>query len=128
VQTGVLGPVGRNQYDGLQTKLQRRFSSGIQFNAAYTFSKAIGICCDELSDNPPAIQIPSLFYLTRALMPFDRTHNFNTTVVAELPFGKGKRWLNDGVLAQLAGGWQHQRLADGLFRSVRSPSRRLAPR
>lgn len=105
VQTGVLGPVGRNQYDSLQTKLQRRFSQGIQFNAAYTFSKAIGICCDELSDNPPAIQIPQFLYLTRAREPFDRPHNFNATVVAELPFGRGKRWAKDGVAAALAGGW-----------------------
>ena len=27
------------------------------------------------------------------------------TVVAELPFGKGKRWAKEGVLARLAGGW-----------------------
>src|SRR5262249_18299179 len=105
VQTGVLGPVGRNQYDALQTKLQRRFRTGIQFYTGYTFSKAIGICCDELGDNPPMIQIPSLLYLTRALEPFDRPHNFNATVVAELPFGKGKRWVNEGPLAHLAGGW-----------------------
>src|SRR5262245_56176031 len=58
VQTALLTPVGRNQYDALQAKLQRRFSDGIQINAAYTFSKAIGICCDELSDSLPAIQIP----------------------------------------------------------------------
>lgn len=113
VQTGLLGPVSNNVYDALQTKLQRRLSNGIQFNAAYTFSKALGICCDELSDNPPAIQIPSLLYLARSLMPYDRTHNFNTTVVAELPFGKGKRWAQEGVAAALAGGWS----INGLFTS-----------
>jgi len=105
VQTAVLTPVGRNQYDALQTRIHRRFSNGVQFSAGYTFSKAIGICCDELSDSTPAIQIPSLLYLARALEPFDRTHNFNMTVVAELPFGKGKRWLTDGWAAALAGGW-----------------------
>ena len=105
VQTAVLTPVGRNQYDALQTRLHRRFSNGVQFSAGYTFSKAIGICCDELSDSTPAIQIPGLIYLARALEPFDRTHNFNMTVVAELPFGKGKRWLTEGWAAALAGGW-----------------------
>ncbi|HKQ75974.1 MAG TPA: TonB-dependent receptor [Blastocatellia bacterium] len=105
VQTALLTPVGRNQYDSLQTKLQRRFSNGIEMNVAYTFSKAIGICCDELSDSLPAIQIPQFMGLARALEPFDRPHNFNTTVVAGLPFGRGKRWAKDGVLAHLAGGW-----------------------
>jgi len=28
------------------------------------------------------------------------------STVAELPFGKGKAWLNNGVLNQIAGGWQ----------------------
>lgn len=104
VQTALLTPVGRNQYDSLQTKIQRRFG-GVQFNAAYTFSKAIGICCDELSDSLPAIQIPQYLYLARSREPFDRPHNFNTTVVAELPFGKGKRLVRDGVLSKFAGGW-----------------------
>ncbi len=104
-QTALLTPVGRNQYDSLQTKLSRRFKSGIQINAAYTWSKALGICCDELSDGTPAIQIPSLFYLARSREPFDRPHNFNTTIVAELPFGKGKRWAKDGMASAFAGGW-----------------------
>src|SRR4030095_11984597 len=48
--------VGWNQYDSLQSSLQRRLSQGVQMNAAYTWSKTYGICCDLLSDNPPAIQ------------------------------------------------------------------------
>ena len=105
VQTAILTPVGRNQYDALQTRIQRRFTSGIQFSAGYTFSKALGFCCDELSDSTPAIQIPSYFYLARSLEPFDRTHNFNLTMVAELPFGRTKEWLKEGWGAALAGGW-----------------------
>ena len=59
-------------------------------NVVYTWSKVIGICCDELSDNPPRVQALNYFYLNRALMPYDRTHNFNASFVAELPFGTGK--------------------------------------
>jgi hypothetical protein len=71
VQTAELTAVGRNQYDALQTRLHRRFTNGIQFSAGYTFSKAIGICCDELSDSTPVIQIPSLLYLARTVEPFE---------------------------------------------------------
>lgn len=105
-ETALLGPVGHNKYDSLQTTLTKRFSNGYQVNVVYTWSKVIGICCDELSDNPPRVQALNYFYLNRALMPYDRTHNFNASFVAELPFGAGKRWLSNGVASALAGGWQ----------------------
>ena len=86
-ETALLGPVGHNKYDSLQTTLSKRFANGYQVNVVYTWSKVIGICCDELSDNPPRVQALNYFALNRALMPYDRTHNFNTSFVAELPFG-----------------------------------------
>src|SRR5204862_315101 len=86
-ETALLGPVGTNTYDSRQTTLARRFSNGLQLNLVYTCSKVIGICCDELSDNPPRVQALPYFGLNRALMPYDRTHNFNASFVAELPFG-----------------------------------------
>lgn len=104
--TELLGPVGTNKYDSLQATLARRFANGLQINAGYTWSKVIGICCDELSDNPPRVQALNYFYLNRALMPYDRTHNFNTSFIAELPFGRNKRFLSDGPAAAIAGGWQ----------------------
>jgi hypothetical protein len=110
-ETAVLGPVGTNKYDSLQTTLTKRFAKGYQLNVVYTWSKVIGICCDELSDNPPRVQALNYFYLNRALMPYDRTHNFNTSFVAELPFGNGKKYLTHGVAAAIAGGWQ----ANGLL-------------
>ncbi len=105
--TELLTNPGTNKYDSLQTTLQRRFFQGIQASLAYTWSKAIGICCDQLADNPPAIQALRFFDLNRAVLSFDRTHVFNATMVMEAPFGKGKRFLNSGGAASaLAGGWQ----------------------
>jgi hypothetical protein len=105
--TELLGPVGTNKYDSLQTTLKRHFSNGFQMDVSYTWSKVIGICCDELSDGSPRVQALDFFYLNRALMPYDRTHNFSASFVAELPFGKGKMLLNSGrVGSAIAGGWQ----------------------
>jgi Carboxypeptidase regulatory-like domain/TonB dependent receptor-like, beta-barrel len=105
--TELLTSIGHNDYDSLQTGLQRRFSKGLTLNASYTFSKVIGICCDDLSDGNPRIQDPNYFGLNRALMPYDRTHNFTSSVMYELPLGKGKPWLNRGGMASaIAGGWQ----------------------
>ena len=104
--TEILTPIGHNKYDSLQTNLQKRFSNGFSLNMSYTFSKALGICCDDLADSPPSIQIPAYFSLNRAVMPYDRTHNFTSAFVYELPFGKGKPMLSSGMWSKLAGGWQ----------------------
>jgi hypothetical protein len=39
-------------------------------------------------------------------MPYDRTHNFNVSGTADLPFGKGKKMLSNGAGAKLLGGWK----------------------
>ena len=99
-------PANHTKYDSLQATLERRFASGYALRAAYTWSKAIGVCCDSNGDAGPAITLWEYRKLTRAVMPYDRTHNFNVSGTAELPFGKGKKMLSDGVGAKLLGGWK----------------------
>jgi hypothetical protein len=104
-QTRMIAPVGDSEYNSLQTRLNRRFSNGVQFGASYTLSKGRGVVPD--SDNAPRIAIPEYYDLNWALANFDRTHNLAITSVTELPFGAGKRWLNrSGVLSAIFGGWQ----------------------
>ncbi|MGH9163648.1 MAG: TonB-dependent receptor domain-containing protein, partial [Vicinamibacteraceae bacterium] len=105
--TGLLTNPGWSQYDALQTSLDRRFAQGLQMHVAYTWSKSFGICCDSLSDNPPEIQAREFFHLNRALLSLDRPHNVQASLVAELPFGPDKPFLNQGgVMSALARGWQ----------------------
>jgi outer membrane receptor protein involved in Fe transport len=106
VATELLTPIGHNDYDSLQSSLQRRFGKGYQVNMSYTFSKVIGICCDDLSDGTPQVQAQQYFGLNRALMPYDRTHNFNTSFSAELPFGKSmlaRGWQVNGIFSAYSG-------------------------
>jgi hypothetical protein len=106
-ETGVLTNVGWSDYDALQSSLQRRFADGFQMNVAYTWSRAFGICCDQLADNPPQVQARDYFHLNEATLSHDRPHNFQASFVSELPFGQGKPFLNDGgALSAIAGGWQ----------------------
>jgi hypothetical protein len=106
-QTRVVAPIGDSQYDGLQTRLDRRFADGFQVGVSYTLSKSTGIEGAPNSDGIASIQIPEFYYLNEALSPFDRTHNVQITNITELPFGRERRWLNSGgVLAAIAGGWQ----------------------
>jgi hypothetical protein len=75
-ETGLLTNVGWNDYDALQTSLQRRFSQGLQVNVAYTWSRAFGLCCDNLSDGPPQVQAMDYFKLNEATLSFDRPAQF----------------------------------------------------
>jgi hypothetical protein len=98
--TQFIGTLGTNTYDSLQTRAQRRFSGGYQVNLTYTFGKALGYAIT------PGVNIPQYYGLNRGPQGTDITHMFSANVVADLPFGKGKRWAQSGVAAKLAGGWQ----------------------
>jgi hypothetical protein len=79
--------------------------------AAYTFSKAISY--NDNSDNTLSVNWPGAFERNRARTGYDRPHNFNAGVLYELPFGKGKRWAQEGWRSHLLGGWQ----INGIFSS-----------
>lgn len=99
-------PLEHMNYHSLQAMVQRRFESGFEFTASYTLSKWMGTCCDEQGDGSPEVLIPQYFHLNWALMPDDRTHNFEFSTIYELPFGKGKKLASTGAAAAIAGGWQ----------------------
>lgn len=99
---------GRFNYNSLQAEIRRRFAQGLQVQANYTFSKTltntIGTS-QQLFDPLLDINNPGLEYTRSDL---DQTHSFNFNTVAELPFGRGKRFLSDagGVIDRLVGGFQ----------------------
>jgi hypothetical protein len=106
VQTALVTPIGHTKYNSLQTQLTRRFSAGLQLNFAYTFSKAVAVCCSTNNDGNAAIQALAFQDLNSALAAFDRPHNFQASWVYELPFGRGKQFATSGFASALAGGWQ----------------------
>jgi hypothetical protein len=88
-----------NRYDSLQAKLTRRFASGYSFQANYTWQKVRQHGGDQ-------------FFYIRDLEwgrpDWDRQHNFSLTALAELPFGKGRKFLSgaSGATEAILGGWQ----------------------
>lgn len=105
--TLLIAPVGDSSYDALQAIVERRFTGGFNLNANYTFSKAIGISENGNSDDILRIRIPDFYKLNKSLLNHDRTHVFKISNITELPFGRGKRFFNDGgIAAALVGGWQ----------------------
>ena len=88
-----------NWYKALQTKFTRRFSKGWSAQVNYTLQRATNY------DDEWWIYDPDL---NKGPAGFDRTHNFTTAMIYELPFGRDKRYGNDwnGVTEALLGGWQ----------------------
>jgi hypothetical protein len=97
-----------SHFDSMQATLKRRLSNGLQLQASYTWAKAIGLVnLGGDNDSGLAINDPAYRILNRAVLGFDRPHNFQFTGGWELPFGKGKRFLSGNAVGNaLAGGWQ----------------------
>jgi hypothetical protein len=91
---------GESFYHGLQMMLDKRFSRGLAFGIAYTFSKTHG---DGENGGQEGInwQDPLDRRGNRGLMRFDQTHNFVAHYVWEMP-GANLR----GPLKHAIGGWQ----------------------
>jgi hypothetical protein len=107
VETSIVGPMGNNNYHSLQMGMQRRFSGGFQANASYTWSKAMGWCCNTDNNGSPFIQALNFTSLNYAPMDFDRTHNMSFSFNYELPFGNGKRFgSGNKAVGMILGGWQ----------------------
>jgi hypothetical protein len=102
---------GRFNYNSLQVEFRRRFTQGLSLQANYTFQKILTNVTGSTSEtNQTRVEPfldnadPSRDY-GRAI--YDRTHTFNFNGLYELPFGKGKRFLNEGgVIDKIFGGFQ----------------------
>jgi Carboxypeptidase regulatory-like domain len=89
-----------SNYHGFQTTLRKRFSSGVEFNANYTFAKAM----DDVSDTFTTKNVSSAAYPTDSMNPhldygpadFNVKHRIVASFVYDLPFAKSNRWI---------GGW-----------------------
>ncbi len=89
---------GHSTFHSGTIKLEKRYSKSLFFSTFYTFSKAID-SQDNDNDGSGLAPIQNRG-IEKGRATFDRNHRFIGTVTYELPFGKGKKWLNRG-------GWMH---------------------
>ena len=106
--------VGRANYNAGQFSLHHRATHGLTWDFNYVYSKSI-----DLGSNAERInefegfgfgsQVINAFEpgQNRSVSDFDLTHQINTNIVYELPFGRGKKWGSDWnrALDAVAGGW-----------------------
>jgi len=85
---------GHSSYHSGSIKVEKRYSSGVNFVSFYTFSKSID---QQSNDNDGSGVAPTTNRrLEKARSNYDRTHHLVGSVVWELPMGKGKRFVNRG--------------------------------
>jgi hypothetical protein len=104
--TRIYTPLAHSKYDALMMVLSRRFADGFSMDANYTFSKALGMAGVNASDSAPAIKAPDYYHLNYGLSGLHMPHKLSLSSIVELPFGRGKPWVSDGVGSALLGGWQ----------------------
>ncbi|MGI8543958.1 MAG: hypothetical protein ACR2MD_10850, partial [Aridibacter sp.] len=98
---------GRQNYNALQAEVRRRFRNGFSYQVNYTFQKTLTDVPNDSQNRQGELQDSSTPDLNYGRPDYDRTHTLNANFILELPFGKGKRFLNQGGLVNLLfGGFQ----------------------
>ena len=101
---------GVANYNSLQAEITQRVTSGLSFSFNYVWSQFLddedsaGWCCQAGSS---AYQIPNDSAANYSNSNFNIHHAFKGYAVYELPFGKGRQFLNNNSAADaVIGGWQ----------------------
>lgn len=103
------GYSGVSSYNALQTKLEKRMSHGYNLLATYTWSHALDDAVTPLGSTGDGNYrqtnlIP--FHYDYSQAAFDTRQRFTFNALYELPFGKGRAYLNQNRATDLvAGGW-----------------------
>jgi hypothetical protein len=99
-----------SNYHAMEIELRRRFANGLQFQADYTWSKAMGDATDAQGNNQSdlvsrlTLRNPKADY-RRSIQ--DQTQRFIANGIYELPCGKGKTFFSgaNGFVARIVGGF-----------------------
>jgi hypothetical protein len=97
---------GNSDYNGVEFQLKQRMSYGLTYSLGYTLAHGLA----NYRDNLTAGQLPQNSYDYAAEMGnsvFDIRSRFVGNFLWELPFGRGKRFMNgDNFAARWLGDWQ----------------------
>ena len=105
-------PAGDNDYNGLSARVEHRFGGGLYFLNSFTWGKAMG-------DSEQALEYYAGYFeanpqnirdlaAERAPSSFDVEFNNVTSLVYQVPFGKGRKYGGhvNPILDAAVGGWE----------------------
>ncbi|MBL8229400.1 MAG: TonB-dependent receptor [Bryobacterales bacterium] len=96
---------GKSNFHAMQISLHRRVGRGLNWGSEYMWSHSIndGNLGGGEGSQP---QIATCRRCDRGNSAQDIRHTITSNWIYELPFGKGKRFLSDGVASRVLGGWE----------------------
>jgi hypothetical protein len=102
---------GNTSYNALQVDITRRLSRGLRVRGNFTWSKNLdmnsALTGAQANNQPQMIMNRNDLRRDWGLSALNATAQSSISASYELPFGKGKQFLNNGGLAErLIGGWQ----------------------
>ncbi len=85
--------------------------NGLSLSAGYTYSKALdegGGGNSASAESRNNVQNPRDVRAEYGLADFNYAHRFSASIIYDLPFGRGRRFLGsaNGVVDAIAGGWE----------------------
>lgn len=101
--------IGNSHYNALQMQVTKNLTHGFQVQGAYTWSHSIDDVQDPLAPTEGSSNFPvnsRKLFEERGNSNFDIHHRAVINFVYELPLGKGKGYLNSGILGKVFQGWQ----------------------
>ena len=108
-----VGNAAYSNYNALQVEVRRRYSHGFDFQANYTWSKAMTDFEGSSTNFQGLLDLTLGDVVEKRRANNDLTHVFKANSGYELPFGSGKRWLNNGFMSTVFGGVK----LTGIFRA-----------
>jgi len=99
---------GNGDYNSLSLKATRRFGQGLSVVSSYTWAKSIDTTSGIRNQGNDTLYPQNMYCLAceRGLSAFDVRHRVVTSVLYDLPVGKGRRAnITNPVLNAIAGGW-----------------------
>ncbi len=98
---------GSQSYNALTTQIERKWSRGLSFMGAWTWAKNL-TDIDEIGGVEAGTVIENAFNRSRerADAQYTPRQRFISTVIWELPVGRGKRFLGNSPASVVLGGWQ----------------------
>jgi hypothetical protein len=96
---------GEGSYKGVDLSFEKRMSKGYSYRASYTLGEAIDQAPEHLNASSGRPQNGRDLEAWEGPSDFDIRHRLVANFIAELPFGEGKPYLQDGVAGKILGGW-----------------------
>jgi len=91
-------------YNGLTLSAERKYRAGLQYQLAYTWAKNLTNSHDDWEAGWGAENAYD-YRREWADNPYTRRHRFVANAIWDIPVGKNQRFLKQGVLSHILGGW-----------------------